>query len=71
MFAFQCNGPKRWESEGPEFIEKGGKNFFPEILFICHTVVVIMTQSFAMIILGVIPYKYNRLVKTLREVKAD
>ena len=43
----------------------------PEILFICHTIIMIMTQTQAIIILGVIPYKYNRLIKTKKESKMD
>ena len=31
----------------------------------------IMSQTFAIIILGVIPYKYNRLLKTDKENAAD
>jgi hypothetical protein len=30
-----------------------------------------MTQTQALIILGVIPYKFNRLIKTVTEAKAD
>jgi len=42
-----------------------------EILFICHTIVVIMLQTLAIITLGSIPYAKNRLIKTIKEAEKD